>query len=156
LRDKQRGFSLIELLIVVGIILVIAAIAIPNLLRARASANEASAVGTLRTINTACQNYASSYGIGYPAALDNLGPAAVPSSTSADLLDAVVIGGSKSGYSFVYVAGTPVNGIINTYTITADPLSRGNSGVRGFFTYQSLVIRNNANGTATVSDPPLS
>ena len=66
---KQKGFSLIELLIVVAIILIIAAIAIPNLLRAKMAANEASAVGSLRTINTSCVEYSTTYGVGYPGSL---------------------------------------------------------------------------------------
>ena len=70
---KQKGFSLIELLIVVAIILIIAAIAIPNLLRARMAANEASAVGSIRTINTSAVIYTSSWGVGFPASLAALG-----------------------------------------------------------------------------------
>ena len=101
---KQKGFSLIELLIVVAIILIIAAIAIPNLLRSRMAANEASAVGSLRTINTAAVTFATTYGIGYPAALINLAPAASATSTSADLIDSVLSAGVKSGYSFSYSA----------------------------------------------------
>ena len=74
--ENQKGFSLIELLIVVAIILIIAAIAIPNLLRSRMAANEASAVGSLRTMNTAAVHYTTTYGIGFPALLTDLGPAA--------------------------------------------------------------------------------
>ena len=155
MRVKQHGFSLIELLIVVAIILIIAAISIPSLLRARMSANEASAVGTLHAINTASQNYASTYGLGFPPDLASLGPATTPSSSAADLLDATVIAGAKSGYSFVYTASPAVNGIVNTYTITADPMSRGNSGQRGFFTDQTFVLRVNATGTASAADPTL-
>ena len=70
---KEKGFSLIELLIVVAIILIIAAIAIPNLLRSKIAANESSAVGSVRTINTAEVTYSSSWGSGYGAAITNLG-----------------------------------------------------------------------------------
>ena len=96
MRNKQKGFSLIELLIVVAIILIIAAIAIPNLLRAKIAANEASAVGSLRTLNTACIAFSTSYGQ-FPANLTNLGPIAsggTASSTSADLIDSVLSAGS--------------------------------------------------------------
>jgi len=155
--QKNRGFSLIELLIVVAIILVVAAIAIPSLLRSKLSANEASAVHSLRTLNTACANYASTYGTGYPAAMSNLGPAVVSSAAAADLIDSTLAGGIKSGYTFIYTAGPAgAGGVINTYTITADPNSRGNTGQRGFFTDQSFVIRANLTGTASATDPPVS
>jgi len=153
--QKKNGFSLIELLLVVAVILIIAAIAIPSLMRARMSANEASAVGSLRTINTAIANYASSYGLGYPATLAALGPSASPSSTAADLLDSVLAAGVKSGYSFNYSAEMPVGGIISKYAITADPVNVGVSGQRGFYTDQILVIHVNATGSATAADPPL-
>ena len=101
--NRQKGFSLIELLIVVAIILIIAAIAIPNLLRAKIAANQASAVGSLRTLNTACIAFSTSYGQ-YPAALTNLGPvgSGTASSTSADLIDSVLSAGQKSGYVFTF------------------------------------------------------
>src|SRR5262245_50916594 len=104
MKRRQRGFSLIELLIVVAIILIIAAIAIPNLLRSKMSANEASAVGSLRTLNTACITYSTLYG-GYPPALGNLGPGTPATSAAADLIDSVLSSGTKSGYIFTYTAG---------------------------------------------------
>src|ERR1700752_1005352 len=101
---KEKGFSLIELLIVVAIILIIAAIAIPNLIRSRIAANEASAVGSLRTINTAEATYQSNYPqTVYTCTLSNLAGATGTSSvtaTSAGLIDSTLGNASKSGYSF--------------------------------------------------------
>jgi type IV pilus assembly protein PilA len=152
----KNGFSLIELLIVVAVILIIAAIAIPNLVRSKMAANEASAVGSLRTINTASVSYASTYDIGYPAALSDLSPSSLPTSTAADLIDEVLATGIKSGYTFSYAPGPAgTGGEITTYSITANPVAPGSSGQRGFFTDQSLVIRANATGTASSTDPPL-
>jgi len=152
-KKNQKGFSLIELLIVVAIILIIAAIAIPNLLRSRMAANEASAVGSLRTINTACVTYSSTYpSVGYPGSLAALGPATTASSSSADLIDAVLSAGTKSGYTFAFTAGSgsPSTG----YSVVANAVSQGTSGTRGFFTNQSGVIRyNSANGATSASAP---
>jgi type IV pilus assembly protein PilA len=154
MRNRQKGFSLIELLIVVAIILIIAAIAIPNLLRAKIAANQASAVGSLRTLNTACIAYSTSYGQ-FPSALTNLGPIAsggTASSTSADLIDSVLSGGSKSGYTFVFGAGTSNQ----SYTITATPITAATTGQSMYFTDQSGVIRVNTTGSgATVASTPI-
>jgi type IV pilus assembly protein PilA len=95
---KAKGFSLIELLIVIAIILIIAAIAIPNLLRARMAANEASAVGSIRTMNTAAISYNSTYGNGFPpgiTAIGNNGTTTI-NCTNAELIDTVLTGGTKS------------------------------------------------------------
>ena len=160
MRNKQKGFSLIELLIVVAIILIIAAIAIPNLLRSKMAANEASAVGSLRTINTSCVTYSSTYGTGFPAALANLSPLAGGgggTAANADLIDSVLAGGAKSGYTFTYTAGAAdANGVINSYTLAGDPTAPGTSGNRFFFTDQSGVIRFKVGAAAGVGDPPIS
>src|SRR5207253_2988946 len=163
---KQKGFSLIELLIVVAIILIIAAIAIPNLLRSRMSANEASAVGSVRTINTAEVTYSTTYpNIGFAADLKHLGGTAATcaqptgaSATSACLIDDVLsMTATKSGYVFTAV-GTAGAGstLLVTYTSTALPSVVGQSGQRSFCSDQSGVIRYNAAGTAcTNTDPAL-
>jgi type IV pilus assembly protein PilA len=161
MKKQQKGFSLIELLIVVAIILIIAAIAIPNLLRSRMAANEASAVGSVRSINTAQVTFASTYpSVGFASAMSALtgssttcATATGATSTNACLLDAVLGGGTKSGYTFVLggTSGTP----IVTYTVTATPVVVGQTGQRGFFSDQSGVIRYNPTGTSTVADSPL-
>jgi type IV pilus assembly protein PilA len=158
---KQKGFSLIELLIVVAIILIIAAIAIPNLLRSKMAANEASAVGSVRSINTAEVAYATSYpNVGYSVALANLG-GVVPCTAvvaTACLIDQVLATSdvtAKSGYLNTY-GGVVANGGINTaYTLNSDPANRGTTGQRSFFSDQSGVIRYNGSAAATVADLPL-
>jgi type IV pilus assembly protein PilA len=153
MRNKQKGFSLIELLIVVAIILIIAAIAIPNLMRSKMAANEASAVGSLRTINTSSVAFDTTYGQ-FPNALSDLGPVTgggTPTSTSADLIDAVLASTNKSGYIFTFAPGASNT----TYTIKADPVS-ASTGQRHFYTDQSGVIRVNTTTAATSTDSPLS
>jgi prepilin-type N-terminal cleavage/methylation domain-containing protein len=161
---KQKGFSLIELLIVVAIILIIAAIAIPNLLRSRIAANEASAVGSMRTINTAQVTYASTYpSVGFASTLSVLGPGSTvtttATSTNAILLDSVLGCTTatcvKSGYIFAVTGGTAVNNIVNTYTSTASPVTIDQTGKRYFFSDASGVIRYNTTTTATSADNPL-
>ncbi|HYE24340.1 MAG TPA: prepilin-type N-terminal cleavage/methylation domain-containing protein [Clostridia bacterium] len=162
---KQKGFSLIELLIVVAIILIIAAIAIPNLLRSRIAANESSAVGSVRSINTAQVSYASTYPtVGFAASLKELGtPAAgcaAATSASACLLDSVLgcAAGTnciKSGYKFNTTGSAEVPA--QTYTADGIPVTPGQTGQRGFFSDTSGVIRYNTTGTAvpTIADPAL-
>lgn len=151
---KQKGFSLIELLIVVAIILIIAAIAIPNLLRSKMSANEASAVNSLRTINTAEVTYNSTYGIGYGPLLALSTPAAgcpVATSAAACLIDLNLGQGTKSGYTFTAVpsigAGTAANPFVS-FNSTAVPTVPGQSGQNDFCSDESGVIRADPTGAA--------
>jgi type IV pilus assembly protein PilA len=151
---KQKGFSLIELLIVVAIILIIAAIAVPNFLRSKIAANQSSAVGSLRSLNTACIAYTTTYGQ-FPAALTNLGPISsggTASSTSADLIDSVLSAGIKSGYTFTYTAGTSNQ----SYSITASPIAQSSSGQNMYYTDQSGLIRVDTSGSgAGASSTPI-
>jgi type IV pilus assembly protein PilA len=155
---RPRGFSLIELLIVVAIILVIAAIAIPNFMRSRMAANESATVQNIRAVTTANVVYSSTYGIGYSSDLASLGPGAggPPTQSAAALVDDVLSSGVKSGYAFTYSAAAPVSGaLIPSYQLTADPVTPGYTGNRHFFTNDSGVIRQNLSATATISDTPI-
>jgi type IV pilus assembly protein PilA len=153
---KENGFSLIELLIVVAIILIIAAIAIPNLLRARIAANESSAVSSIRTINTAQISYQSSYPtVGYAGALGALGPAAAgacgaPTSTNACLIDYAVSSAStaakaKSGYYFTLSSAAG-----QSYEVGGSPAVFNQSGVRNFCSVEDGVVRFNNSGSSSL------
>lgn len=158
MRNSSRGFSLIELLIVVAIILIIAAIAIPNFLRSRIAANQASAVGSLRTLNTSEVSYASTFNVGFSQTMSYLDPdptGTSPTSTAAGLIDSVLASGTKSGYTFTYTPGpTDTSGKINSYAITAIPIT-STTGTNYYYTDQSGVIRQNSTTTAASTDTPI-
>ena len=146
---KQNGFSLIELLLVVAIILIIAAIAIPNLLRARMSANEASAAGSVRSINNAEASYNAAYSnVGFSTSLPALGGInpCTPSSSSGCFIDTVLSNGNKSGYSFAVQVGSipPVGGLNLSYSVIATPQTLGVSGTRYFCSFEDFVLRSSS------------
>ncbi len=160
---KQKGFSLIELLIVVAIILIIAAIAVPNLLRSRMAANESSAAGALRTISTASVTYSSTYNAGFAGDLNHLGPPAAgnpAASDAADLLDGTLSGvtaatsntSTKSGYVFTYIPGNGTAGDpadpIGTYSTSTTPVSAGSTGQSTFCVDQTNVVMKDTSGAA--------
>jgi prepilin-type N-terminal cleavage/methylation domain-containing protein len=152
-----RGFSLIELLIVIAVILIIAAIAIPNFLRSKMRANEASAVSSLRSITTAEVVYSTTYNIGYSSTLPALGGSgAVVDQSNAGLIDSVLSSGSKSGYTFTYVpTSSDANGNILTYAANADPVLVGTTGDTHFFVDQTSIIRSNQTASAGPNDTPV-
>ena len=156
-------------------IMIVAAIAIPNLLRARMAANEASAVGSLRTINNAAMVYATTFENGFPSSLEGFGRATAGDATCnhAGLLGAPLTYGRKTGYIFTYSPPYPAAttapvispkaaakgctaGGASGYTVTAEPLQRNTTGVRSFFSDQTGVIRVAGIGeTASAESPPI-
>ncbi len=162
---RKAGFSLVELMIVMSIILLIAAIAIPNLIRSKIAANESSAVASLKVLNDAELTFASTYGSGFSDTLNRLGApsSGLPDANNADILDPVLSGRTsggtdtsffKSGYQFVYVP-TGAFGTISVYNLAADPIRRGSTGQRSFFTDQTAVLHFNTTAPATVADSPI-
>jgi len=159
MKRRPNGFSLIELLIVVAIILIIAAIAIPNLLKARMQANESSAVSSVHSINTAELSYFTAYPtVGYSVSVANLsdgGTTPCPGTSVASCyIDETLASGTKSGYIFSYVADVSATPSTR-YTLNADPITRGISGQRSFYSDASSVTRYSTSAAATSADSPL-
>lgn len=153
---RDQAFSLIELLIVVAIILIIAAIAVPSLLRSKIAANQASAIESLRVIGTSEVTYAAIYGTGYSTTLAQMGPVqpgAVATASAAGLIDDLLANGSKSGYSFTY---TPTlldtTGRYNGYIVLANPVIAGTTGVDFYYEDETHLIRMNTTAPAGSTD----
>jgi len=153
------GFSLVEVLVVIAVILIIAAIAIPRLLRSKMAANEAAAASALRSVCTVQVAYDVTYNQGYAPSLSALGPpppGTMATPTNGDLIDPVLASGIRNGYSFVY---TPIDssgsGKPSAFTINANPLSPGQTGERYFYADQTNVIRWALGGPAGPSSPPV-
>jgi len=153
--DEQRGFSLIELLIVIAIILIISAIAIPTLLRSKIAANESSAVSAVRTINTAEVTYASSWSSGYAASLTQLGeasPCVVATAAAACIIDPLLSAPPfvKSGNAFNAAGTVPIGGVLNGFEVNATATAVQSTGVRAFCGDQSGVVQFITPGAAPI------
>src|SRR5581483_9637143 len=152
--QKKTGFSLIELLIVVAIILIIAAMAIPTLTRARVAADESSAVGSMRTINSAEISYNAAYpAVGFTTTLTQLGGtggACTPSTATGCFIDSVLSSGTKSGYLFTPALNGTATVPLNNYSVIATPQFPTYTGARYFCSFEDAVVRYS---TATLTNP---
>ena len=148
-RRRARGFSLIELLIVIAIILIILAIAVPKLGNARMNASEMAVIREVQTINTMQTQYMSQFGR-FATSLNELGPPASGSSgpQAADLIPGSLSSGDKDGYVFT-LTGTP-----SGYTLNANPKVFNTSGRRTFYSDQNMLIRQNWSAEAANASSP--
>jgi type IV pilus assembly protein PilA len=159
-RQRESGFTLIELLIVMSIMLIIMAFAVPQMLKVKKTADETSAIQTLRTIGSSEQSYNSTYG-GYACPLSALGgdpKSGAPSAQAAQLLDPqLAIAGQKSGYTFTVTCGSKVTinnqDVYNSYELTGVPQSIGNTGDRGFCSDDNSIIKYDPTGATNCTVP---
>lgn len=158
----ENGYSLIELLVVMAIILLIAAIAIPNYFRSKIAANEAATVNNMRGMTTSLTVYALTFKeCGYPNTLSKLRPASPPTNAAANLLEAGMAQDAfyRTGYNYNYVllggVGDCVGAPGNDFEIEARPAVRGRTGMRGFYVNTTLVIRGDSDGDAEPASPPI-
>ncbi len=142
---KPRGFTLVEILIVMVIIALLATVAIPNFMRSRHNANETAAVVSMRTLTSALESYRGAQTpFSYPPGLNAM------NASNPAYIDSVLASGTKQGYNFTY---TLVG--VNQFTLTAVPMVSGITGTRTFYVDQTGVIRVSALGTADAGSPPL-
>ena len=147
MRQRQKAFTLIEIMVVVAIVATLAALAVSSMLRSRMNANELGAIAGCRTIATGSQNfYNNNNPHTYPSALSDL---TSPASTPA-YIDSVLASGTRQGYTYTYVLVDAEHFLLN-----ADPVSPGTTGTRHFFVDQTGVLRANAAVAATETDPPV-
>jgi type IV pilus assembly protein PilA len=148
-KKRRRGFSLIELLIVISIILIIAAIAVPKMNRQLMLAREQAAIRQINTIHQAETQYYSQYGR-YAQTLSELGPPASGAAgpAAADIIPKILADGKNSGFLFT-VTGSPTG-----YSVNANPEAFGSSGGRTFFSDQTLVVRQNLTAEPANANSP--
>jgi len=153
---SEKGFTLMELMIVIAVILIIAAIAVTSMREAKINADEASAVGSIRAINTAEVSYQAAYG-GYADSLANLGgnDPCTKSATTACLLDQSLAGGIKSGYNFAATGGNAADGANTSYVVGAAPAVFDRTGKRMFCSTEKNVIRADLNAAGSTIPPNL-